>query len=1127
MDKFLNLVRKISKKKVISIILIITLIPFLAGAIYYITIDDGTYKEDDWSNTPYAAAQYTSNIALGSDGTITTSMTAQEIWDKLISEGSNVSDYLNGPEDLLKMMNAELVTQFMDIREDPDEEIDWEKVNSDVNSKNVQGIIKMRRANSDGTKTTMTYVDPDTFQSYINEYNSSGSEEAKENAMKHFTLGTSGSSTTTNKKKVLNGVEMTVLRDGDGIVTTYNADGSAIEGPPVDRFGQPIADGKCAVKDGYIKDHSVIYIETSETGEGSHANGKFYYVCDTGGGLVEGQVDVYANGDQSTINAAPYGRTESATISLVEEDVTWQEYLDKYYNATISESNGNNQDNNNNSKDTTTSASGTELKVDVSDKIVSAAQSTPSAGAGMCLKWVSNVYQNAGLGACTGESARISCQNNMISDSRDNIPIGAAVYGSGSGRGNYGHVGIYVGDGKVMDCIRDDSINTSTLEEWIAWQEKSSITLDSGETVSGYIGWGWPDGVNRTAGEVSSSSGSSTIQFYAKVATWSETTNKIESNDPEVGNSTSTSYTMKTTNVNYQGMVKAYTMPFQYLWAFMVLSEDRDFVLELADLVENSQIEFTVYDNFTETTTVNTTSRTVQEVTKDADGNEKTETHVYTTTRTTINRNNTLTIKPTLVDVWMAKYTQEYTYEEPVEEVTEEGETKTTKKVKKYVSAPLQIQEKVDETTAPNFVTIFLSKNNSKARDVILSATSWLFEILETNEDTVDLVDLTKYLLFKATGISYGVEEYDFESLWNQMYASLTNFAAGDIIVNTEMINSEIVIEDEDVLEEAIQAVTSGQAQANLLGVLHNGTFMELQETYHVNAVFAIAVTIVESGGGVSWSAIPSYTHNWMSMTGSYKGQTVGSNGSNPRSWRVYPSFDEATLDFGDQIANGSYYFQAGKYTVKEIAPTYCDEAWGESVMQFMIKMYEAVGIVATTSSGGSAQIGEAASIQGVEERIAWLYDGNGLPTSKAENDKYLETFPVEYLDRSGSRQTMNVTMHRKLKTEIQAIFKEMADAGFKVIGGDISYRAWGSDAGFKGRFPQSAHTYGHAFDVNPNENYCIYANGTVVGSHYSPGSDPYSVTEPIINIWKQHGFYWGGDWTSLKDYMHFSYFNH
>ena len=180
-------------------------------------------------------------------------------------------------------------------------------------------------------------------------------------------------------------------------------------------------------------------------------------------------------------------------------------------------------------------------------------------------------------------------------------------------------------------------------------------------------------------------------------------------------------------------------------------------------------------------------------------------------------------------------------------------------------------------------------------------------------------------------------------------------------------------------------------------------------------------------------------------------------------------------------------------------------------------------------TGGGSVnvQVGEAARIQGDDARIQWLYDGNGVPQSKEENDKYLETFPVEYLDMNGSQQTMNVTMHKKLKTEIQAIFKEMVSAGFKVIGGDISYRDWGSDGGYRGKFYYSAHTYGHAFDVNPEQNYYINSSGTTVGSHYSPGSDPYSVTQDIINIWKQHGFYWGGDWTSLKDYMHFSYFNH
>ncbi|MFR7763129.1 MAG: M15 family metallopeptidase, partial [Eubacterium sp.] len=40
----------------------------------------------------------------------------------------------------------------------------------------------------------------------------------------------------------------------------------------------------------------------------------------------------------------------------------------------------------------------------------------------------------------------------------------------------------------------------------------------------------------------------------------------------------------------------------------------------------------------------------------------------------------------------------------------------------------------------------------------------------------------------------------------------------------------------------------------------------------------------------------------------------------------------------------------------------------------------------------------------------------------------------------------------------------------------------------------------------------------------YKPGTNKFSVTQKVINIWKAHGFYWGGDWTGKKDTMHFSY---
>ena len=55
-------------------------------------------------------------------------------------------------------------------------------------------------------------------------------------------------------------------------------------------------------------------------------------------------------------------------------------------------------------------------------------------------------------------------------------------------------------------------------------------------------------------------------------------------------------------------------------------------------------------------------------------------------------------------------------------------------------------------------------------------------------------------------------------------------------------------------------------------------------------------------------------------------------------------------MDFGKLIAESPYYFKAGKYTVEEIGPVYCERVpgaekqWEDHVNEFMndaIKRYE------------------------------------------------------------------------------------------------------------------------------------------------------------------------------------------
>ena len=119
--------------------------------------------------------------------------------------------------------------------------------------------------------------------------------------------------------------------------------------------------------------------------------------------------------------------------------------------------------------------------------------------------------------------------------------------------------------------------------------------------------------------------------------------------------------------------------------------------------------------------------------------------------------------------------------------------------------------------------------------------------------------------------------------------------------------------------------------------------FMEIQEKYQVNAAFAACVTIAESGGGTGWAAIAPYTYNWFSIKGSYHGKSYVSPTANKGPWRWYPSFAAAVDDFGNLIANGSYYYKQNKYTVNQIGPTYCNEKWSETVNKLMKTAYEKV----------------------------------------------------------------------------------------------------------------------------------------------------------------------------------------
>ncbi|CDD37502.1 membrane protein [Clostridium sp. CAG:356] len=998
--------KKVAKKILLILLPILLIFMLLAAAVYFITIDDGTYKEGDWGNTNYGASQYVNNVEVSTDGKISSTTNAKDLWKKMKDNGSDVDKYLDKPEELLKLMNAEVVTQYPDLRKDPDKKIDWDKVLKDSDS--LQGIIKFKRAGTDNTKTTMTYVDQETFQGYIDEYNKTGSETAKQNALSHFTLKKTKATTSTTKKEE--------VAAGDGAMT------------------------------------------------------------------------------------------------------------------------------------------------DVSQAIIDATNSTPWPGESYCLRWVNDVYENAGLTPIRKESAYESYLAYGVSTDKSAIPIGAAVYGTGSGTagGKYGHVGIYIGGGKVIDS-GSTGIQTSTLEDWIAWQENATRNGDNvledinGQEQHGWLGWGWPDG-NKTRGTTSDSTASKTnnndknttktktteskktttkkttketavekevsgdgyekqytssagitytlyqqylgsyesnsywdgtihfsgcgptsiailssglqnsgltpgdiasdmsytsygtlekemnalgmqceviqspsaevIQdnlrngkvmlvsvgpnsdftkvghimtlldintdgqvyignpgsyseerygwkdiseimkdcryivvtdagaagiadskqqndygYSAVVATWSETDTYIQTNDPNVqskygiGDSQSLvnqTFKMTTKPINYQEMVSQYKMPFDLLWAFLVVGEEKNFVMELADLVYNSEVEITVYDNLTVNEDVDDWSyknrtKAVVSVTMNGLYNDMTKYYTqqstinghiddpygddiqYNTKKTSIKKNNTINAVLTKANTWIVDYTNDYTYSAassgtpstststtdnqnysatpsrtengenvtytPCEELKNEiqrikssiiseweadnnttansggyfnqnntgnqnyfgddpvksnNQNKTTIKVKpsestvtvklnyssieyydryidivdnisrtvtttKYVKGVANTKAKDDpESDESNFVTIFRKKKHNKNYKNTTSVSSWLFEIIENNESTVDMLDLVKYLLYKATNRSYGVTEYDFSEFDPKTFKKFSTGEGGGMSLTTTMFTKEV-----------------------------------------------------------------------------------------------------------------------------------------------------------------------------------------------------------------------------------------------------------------------------------------------------------------------------------------------
>ena len=151
------------------------------------------------------------------------------------------------------------------------------------------------------------------------------------------------------------------------------------------------------------------------------------------------------------------------------------------------------------------------------------------------------------------------------------------------------------------------------------------------------------------------------------------------------------------------------------------------------------------------------------------------------------------------------------------------------------------------------------------------------------------------------------------------------------------------------------------------------------------------------------------------------------------------------------------------------------------------------------------------------------------------------------YVDFNGDSQKGEMICNKNIAQDIVEIFSELYSSGYQIesiklideFGGDDTASMEANNTScfnyrvVDGTTRLSNHAYGLAIDLNPYYNpYITYNNdGTTncspEGSRaYEDRSAafPYKIDENDLayKLFKEHGFKWGGNWNSVKDYQHF-----
>lgn len=264
--------------------------------------------------------------------------------------------------------------------------------------------------------------------------------------------------------------------------------------------------------------------------------------------------------------------------------------------------------------------------------------------------------------------------------------------------------------------------------------------------------------------------------------------------------------------------LQKYAVPFEYLLYFYMDTNEPYFSEDLADKILETDIVMAVQDNIT---TIRD-KQTTQEKSIPAKPGKSSDWQDTDKTSTKVTESVNTIVDITYVNAWCVKAYKTNSYSDAALKMGDEDEKKIdisgkvtesdtttmsaeqhvrTDETKKMVTTTneygdIVTEEKItkhkiyqrtrtDTKTIANtyesgdlkteeqiggFVDLY--KENKMAN---LVREQYLFTIIENNEKTANLLDLTKYLIYKSTGRNFGVVEYNFDEFGINSFSGITN----------------------------------------------------------------------------------------------------------------------------------------------------------------------------------------------------------------------------------------------------------------------------------------------------------------------------------------------------------------